>query len=49
MMQSLLWRQRARASRMSLHEEGIAAVAWVCVEGSVGSWFNGGGVGAGQC
>lgn len=48
-MQSEDWRQRARASRMSLHEEGIAAVAWVCVEGSAGDWLDGGRVGVGQC
>ena len=48
MIQSLLWRQRARASRMSLQEEGIAAVASLGVEGSVGNWFDGGGTGAGQ-
>lgn len=33
---------------MSLHEEGIAAAASVCAEGSVGGWFDGGGIGAGQ-
>lgn len=47
-MQSEDWRQRARASRMSLQLEGMIVVGVLWFGGSVDGCFDGGDVGAEQ-